>query len=97
MPTFSPPTDRLYFERPLHRWYTLRGRTVWRVNGVWHENNGPWYDDVKIADVVPVAQRPGGEDLGDGKGDRYLFFGGHDYTVSSAVAASLAAAGYTTT
>lgn len=101
MPTFAGPTDNQPFSGLLSRWHYPRGRTVYRYNGTWYEGNEfPWGSDqvvgLRDADVVPVADRPGGERTDGTDRDRYLFLGGRVYTVSAAVATTLAAAGYST-
>lgn len=99
MPTFNSPTDRLPFAAPFRQWKYNRGRTVWRLNGVWQEGNGfPWGSDqvtgLRDADIVPKVDRPGGERTDGTDRDRYLFIGGKVYVISAAVAATLTAAGY---
>lgn len=99
--TFTPPTTILPFEgSTISRWHTDRGVTVWRYNGTWYQQQDPfWGNDaiagVKDADIVPAVSRPGGEKTDNTDRDRYLFLGGHVYTVSSAVGDELTAAGYT--
>lgn len=94
MPTFSGPTIRLPFAPPLHNWRYDKGVTVYRKDGAWVETTDPYWPTIKTADIVAVANRPGGDKTDDTSGDRYLFRGGYVYTVSDAVAAELTTAGY---
>lgn len=101
MPTFAPPTTDVPFRGLLERWNTVRGVTVWKQGGVWYRQQEPFWGNadatgVKDADIVAPANRPGGERTDNTDRDRYLFFGGHVYTVSSAIAAELTAEGYVT-
>lgn len=89
MTTFNPPVDRIPFAPPLSEWKYDRGRTVYRLNSVWYETTDPYWDTIKEADLVDVADRPGGERTDGTNRDRYLFLGGRTYTVSSAVATAL--------
>lgn len=88
MATFNPPTDRMPFAPPLEQFTYPRGRTVYRSGGAWHEGSGFDWDTLAAADVVAVADRPGGEKV-DNLNDHYVFLGGRVYTVSSAVATAL--------
>lgn len=72
-----------------------QGRTVYRKGNTWATVDEPAWDDIKDADLVAAADRPGGEKTDGTDRDRYLFIGGHVYTVSQAVADALTAAGYT--
>lgn len=94
MPTFAGPTDRIPFVGLLSSWTFDRGRTVYRSGGVWYEGTDIEWDVLAAADVVPNADRPGGEDWNDRQGSRYVFLGGRVYTVSNVVAAELAAGGF---
>ena len=89
MATFVGPTDRIPFAGLLSNWRYDRGRTVYRLNSVWYETSDPYWDTIKDADLVAVADRPGGERTDGTDRDRYLFLGGRTYTVSSAVATAL--------
>ncbi len=89
MPTFAGPTERMPFAKPLEMFTYPRGRTVYRSGGAWIEGSDFTTDELATADVVGLADRPGGEKI-DGT-DRYLFGGGRVYTISSAVASTLTA------
>lgn len=91
--TFSGPVDRLPFAPPLHQWRWERGRTVYRTGEAWVETTEPLQSVLEAADVVAVADRPGGEKM-DGRRDYYVFRGGYVYEVSDAVATELTTAGY---
>lgn len=93
MATFSGPVDQMPFAPPLERWTYDRGRTVYRSGGTWVEGSDFEWDILAAADVVAVADRPGGEKV-DGVNDAYVFLGGRVYEVSSAVATALTNAGY---
>lgn len=88
MTIFNPPTDRRPFAKPLEMFGYARGRTVYRSGGVWHEGSDFDWDTLAAADVVPVADRPGGERV-DNRHDHYVFLGGRVYEVSAAVATAL--------
>lgn len=92
-PVYEGPVDRIPFKRPLHQWTTTRGRTVYRKGGVWVETSDPLYSEIEQSDVVAAADRPGGERFVHDK-DTLCFLGGRRYTISSAVATVLTAAGY---
>ena len=94
MATFNTPTDRLPFKGLLSNWMYNRGRTVYRLDGTWVETTDPYWDTIAAADIVAVADRPGGERTDGTDRDRYLFLGGRTYTVSAAVASTLTSAGY---
>lgn len=95
MPTFSPPVERRPLAKPFQRWKYDRGRTVYKKNSVWHEVSDPSWEEIATADVVAVANRPGGERTDGTNQDRYLFLGGREYTISTAVGTELVAAGFT--
>lgn len=92
-PVYEGPVDRIPMPPPLHQWKIDRGRTVYRKDGTWHEGTNFLYSVIKESDVVAAADRPGGERFVNDK-DTYCFLGGRRYTVSSAIATELQAAGY---
>lgn len=94
MATFTGPVDRIPFAPPFDMFKFERGRTVYRLNGAWHEDAEPEWATIAAADLVAAASRPGGERTDGTDRDRYLFLGGHTYTVSSTVATDLTNAGY---
>jgi hypothetical protein len=99
VPDILAPDEHGPFQGTLSQWHTDRGISVWKQGGVWYQAQEPFWGNettsgVKDADVVPAAIRPGGERTDNTDRDRYLFFGGHVYTVSAGVAAELIDAGY---
>lgn len=93
MATFTPPTERDVVKGRIGEFPRVgidRGVTVWRSGGTWSQQRNPLNSDLIAADRVATADLPAGED------GRLVFLGGHVYTVSSAVATLLNAAGYST-
>ena len=97
MPTFSPPTRSEAIVASGRRgnisrlWSELDhnvGQTVVRSGGTFTTHIEPSQDVLDTADTVATADLPGGEQ------GKYLFLGGHVYTVSSAVGTELTNAGY---
>lgn len=94
MPLYTGPVEERPFARPLERWGYDRGRTVYRAGGTWMIGSDFDWATIAAADVVPVADRPGGERTDGTDRDRFLFIGGKEYDVSDAVFDALVAAGF---